>query len=82
MDILTMFFLYIVFTVLVAIWANNLGRSVGLAILGCIIFSPLIVAVYYLIVGSVNKCPFCKSNIPKDATACSHCGREVTQHKE
>jgi len=79
MDVLMWLFLWIVFTVLVAIWANNLGRSVGLAILGCLIFSPLIVAIYYLIVGSSSKCPHCKGNIPKDASVCKHCGREIVK---
>jgi len=71
------FFLWIVFSVLVGVWANSLGRSVGWAIVGSLLLSPVIVGLYYLIVGSASKCPHCKGSIPKDVVACKHCGRDI-----
>ena len=63
--------------VLVAIWVKKLGRNMVLALLGCFLFTPLIVALYYLIVGSITKCLYCKADIIKGATVCQWCGKDI-----
>ncbi|HRU38416.1 MAG TPA: zinc ribbon domain-containing protein [Candidatus Goldiibacteriota bacterium] len=77
MEAIIVLFFWIIATILVVIWAGKLGRSIFLAVIGCVFLSPLIVGIYYLIVGSANKCPHCRAGIPKDATVCRHCGRDT-----
>ena len=78
LGLLSFLCLWLLFAILIAIWAGKIGRNVFLAILGSILFSPLVVAIYYLIVGDANKCPYCKSGIPSDAIVCKHCGRTIS----
>jgi hypothetical protein len=35
------------FTILVTVWANSMGKSVLWCIIGCILFTPVTVAFYY-----------------------------------
>ncbi|MFH0887199.1 MAG: hypothetical protein V1843_03425 [bacterium] len=70
-------FWWLLFTVLVCVWASNLGRSAILAFLVCVFLGPIFPAIYFLIVGSAYKCPYCKGGIPKGITRCRHCGSAV-----
>ena len=72
-------FVYILFAILIGVWAAKLNRSVILGILGAIFFSPLIVGIYYLIVGQANtkKCPHCTEMVNQEAKVCRFCGKEL-----
>lgn len=46
---------------------------VGGIVIGLIL--AIFLAPFYLM--SQRQCPYCKELIPKDASACSHCGKDV-----
>jgi len=76
-------FFWIIFTVLIGIWASNLGRNVFLCILGSLLLSPMLVAIYLLIAGKSDelykKCPQCAELVKKEALVCKHCGSKLTK---
>lgn len=69
--------IYIIFVALIGYWASTVGRNVVLCVLGAILFSPLVVAIYLLIAGKsknmFKKCPSCAELVKKEAVICKHC---------
>lgn len=62
-----------------AIGARIWARKGGSQLTGCIVgalLGPFSWAMYFTDSGK-RICPACKSGIPKDATACAKCGREL-----
>lgn len=62
--------------VLVAWFANSRGRNPWLAGLLAIVFSPIIMFIAHLIMGSGFRCPQCDEKVRKTARVCKHCGAE------
>jgi len=74
------FLSWLVFAILVAVWANNLNRSgVGFFFLS-VFLSPVIAAIILLLVGKWDgdkrKCPQCAEHVQLDALICRYCGHE------
>ena len=70
---------WIALTVIIGIWAVRLQRSVVLGVLGSFFLSPLVVGIYYLIVGpkNIKKCPDCAETIKKEAKVCRFCHAQL-----
>jgi hypothetical protein len=83
--------LWVVFSILVALYAFTRGHSninvFGFLLLG-LVFSPLIALVGAALIppadkslidkGLAKKCPHCAELVKPEADVCSHCGRDMT----
>jgi hypothetical protein len=84
-------FFWVIFAILVAVYAEKKGRSgVGFFFLA-VLLSPLIAFIIVLIAGEnrpkaeerqinsgdFRKCPFCAELIKPEALVCKHCGRDL-----
>ena len=85
-------FFWLIFAILVGVFAGKKGRSgIGYFFLA-VILSPLIGLIILLIAGEnrekaeekkitsgdFKKCPFCAELIKSEAVVCKHCGREIS----
>jgi len=70
-------FVWLIFAILVGVWASSKGRSFLGWMLLAILFSPLLASLLLLIKGSARRCPFCRGGVPKEALVCRHCGRNL-----
>ncbi|WP_124470767.1 hypothetical protein [Burkholderia ubonensis] len=80
------FLLWFVFSVAVALLANKRGRSGVAWFVIAVITSPLIAAIFLLVLRDVSvrfdaptpethvKCPDCRELVLRDARKCKHCG--------
>ncbi len=70
---------WLVFCVLVGIWAARRDRNaIGWGLLAFVI-SPLIAGILLLIVGEgrTARCPFCAERVKQAARVCPHCQRDL-----
>ena len=68
--------LWIVFALLIGVWANSINRSGIIWGLVSLIISPLITGIILLIAGSNHpNCPVCKEVVKAGALVCKHCGQ-------
>ncbi len=73
--------IWILFAVLVAVWASRWNHSAILWGIISIIISPLIAGVILLIVGSDHpKCPACKEVVKVGSRICKHCGQKFKEN--
>jgi hypothetical protein len=85
------FLFWAVFCVLLAVWANNWGRSGAGYFFFALLCSPLIAGLVLLVsgkkteaieraqivAGEMKKCPFCAELIKIEAVKCRFCGSEL-----
>ena len=70
-------FFWLFFAFLVGLLASSKGRSfLGWTLLALVI-SPLLAGLFVLVLGTGRRCPFCRAGVPKDATVCQHCSRNL-----
>jgi ribosomal protein L37AE/L43A len=87
---------WLIFSILVAVLADNWGRSGFGYFLLSIVLSPLIGILVLAISGKnsdelekaqitnnkLTKCPFCKELVKPDAVKCKHCGSDIASHTQ
>ena len=73
------FIFWILFSFAVILLANRFDRSgVGWFLISLVV-SPLIAAIFLVIIGHAGKkCPSCAETVKKEATICRHCGYELS----
>ncbi|QOL24967.1 zinc ribbon domain-containing protein [Thalassotalea sp. LPB0316] len=72
--------LWVLFTLLIIVWAKRWNHSVILWGITSLIISPLITGVILLIVGSAHpKCPSCKEVVKSGSRICKHCGQKFKE---
>ena len=70
-----LYFPYLLFVVLIGIWAAKLDRSVLIFVLVGVVLSPVVAGIILLILGNNNpKCPSCKGYVDPTASKCKNCG--------
>lgn len=59
------------------LWAGRLGRNSFGWFLLAFFLSPVIAAVFLVVLGSTRRCPHCGGGVPQEVVACKHCGRDL-----
>ena len=77
------FIYWILFSILVSLFARKRGRNEAWYFLMSIILSPLFTWLYLLVLSDISgppqkKCPACYEKINKDANICKHCREDVS----
>ena len=86
------FFVWIILSIVVAMWAGGRGRSGFAWFLISALLSPFIAWLVLLVIGKneaavekaavteggMRKCPFCAELVKREAVKCKHCGSELT----
>jgi len=54
-----------------------MAETTGLIVIGSVIFCIILIVGVPLYMLATRVCPHCKERIPKDATVCKHCARDV-----
>lgn len=75
-DGLIMIYVMLAATIVVAWWGEKLGRSLYWSVVGSLSFTPIVVAIYYILVGPVKKCK-CGAKIVKGSFFCGKCGAQL-----
>lgn len=73
---------WLVFAVLVGVWASSWERSGVGYFLGSLALSPFVAGIFLLLSGKAGrKCPKCAEMVKMEAKKCKHCGYEFTEQE-
>lgn len=70
----------VIFWIVCGVIAGMIGSNKGSGCAGFalgLLLGPLGIIIALIMKGNQKKCPFCKGDIPEDATTCKHCGKDI-----